>query len=460
MSMNGGRNSTRSSISASRPLTSPPRSGGMISKLISGSLARARCSVTFNATPPADMEKTRSPTASGAGLRARTLGCRRLGIADRGRIPAFDPWVWREGTLGVRPRLPSPDPRFRASPDRSECDCIVTPAGRGCHDASRPRSLASVPACLSGSARSRRRTRGGAGRSRSSSRFLVRLYVPRADARGACSPFDRLRLLRRALDPGSSSPRCWSSTSSASTTRRAGRPRPELAAPISSPPRPPGPASLDAGLLLPRAPRLPALGAAPLRPARLPLLTAWRALLQRLYRGTPAARRHRRRRPRRGRGGAKDPRASRARPARPRLPADRGARRRRGSGAGAADADPALGDGSTTSTRSSGSSPRARFDDLILAPDSGGWQTRLLDRLARRPAAPRTSAPAAGPFESLIGAHALPLGERPAADRGGARLRVAHQPAAQAPARLSPARRLLLAPRLPGDGRGGARRCG
>src|SRR5947208_12217519 len=47
MSMNGGLYLTRSSIRARRPLTSPPRRGGMISKLMSGRSARSRCSVTF-----------------------------------------------------------------------------------------------------------------------------------------------------------------------------------------------------------------------------------------------------------------------------------------------------------------------------------------------------------------------------------------------------------------------------
>src|SRR5262245_22872589 len=47
MSMNGGLYLMRSSIRASRPLASPPRRGGMISKLISGCLAFARCSMTF-----------------------------------------------------------------------------------------------------------------------------------------------------------------------------------------------------------------------------------------------------------------------------------------------------------------------------------------------------------------------------------------------------------------------------
>src|ERR1700724_2511122 len=47
MSMEGGRNFTRSSISASRELTLPPRSGGMISKLMSGRLDCARWSMTF-----------------------------------------------------------------------------------------------------------------------------------------------------------------------------------------------------------------------------------------------------------------------------------------------------------------------------------------------------------------------------------------------------------------------------
>src|SRR3954469_6681388 len=47
MSMNGGWYLHRSSIRRSSPLTSPPRRGGMISKLISGWSALARCSVTF-----------------------------------------------------------------------------------------------------------------------------------------------------------------------------------------------------------------------------------------------------------------------------------------------------------------------------------------------------------------------------------------------------------------------------
>src|ERR1700712_40786 len=47
MSMNGGWYFTRSSISASSPFTSPPRIGGMISKLISGSFAFAKGSVHF-----------------------------------------------------------------------------------------------------------------------------------------------------------------------------------------------------------------------------------------------------------------------------------------------------------------------------------------------------------------------------------------------------------------------------
>src|SRR5262245_42163035 len=47
MSMNGGRYFERSSISVRRPLTLPPRRGGMISKLMKGPAARSRCSMTF-----------------------------------------------------------------------------------------------------------------------------------------------------------------------------------------------------------------------------------------------------------------------------------------------------------------------------------------------------------------------------------------------------------------------------
>src|SRR5579863_4424418 len=68
MSMNGGLKRTKSSISPSKALTSPPRSGGMISKLMSGREARSRCSVTFMNEParrravPLDTNPMRRPS--------------------------------------------------------------------------------------------------------------------------------------------------------------------------------------------------------------------------------------------------------------------------------------------------------------------------------------------------------------------------------------------------------------
>src|SRR5579864_228306 len=95
MSMNGGWYLTRSSIRTSSEWTSPPRSGGMISKLMSGRWDCARWSMTF-------MDRNRRGPGPG---QAATPGAY---SAPMGRS--------RQG-LGAGPPLPDPSLLVLAVPD-------------------------------------------------------------------------------------------------------------------------------------------------------------------------------------------------------------------------------------------------------------------------------------------------------------------------------------------------------
>src|SRR5579862_4026603 len=105
MSMNGGRNLTRSSIRISNESTLPPRSGGMISKLMSGRWDRARWSMTFMI----GIAEDRGPGDAGSLLRTpgRVKTRRALGVDPPPLLPPLFP---PSSCLVLPPAVPSRGP--------------------------------------------------------------------------------------------------------------------------------------------------------------------------------------------------------------------------------------------------------------------------------------------------------------------------------------------------------------